>query len=126
MESTGDKAYKDKFEKGLTFFTNYFFEPNGRPKYYHNRTYPVDVQCASQAIETLSNLNEYDDTALDLALAVAKWTIDKMQDETGYFYYRQYPYRKEKTPMMHWGQATTYKAMAHLLLRINEISPSHV
>ena len=126
MESTGDEACKDKLTKGFTFFTNHFFELNGRPKYYHNRTYPVDIQCASQAIETLCNLNGYENTALDFALAIANWTIDNMQDETGYFYYRKYPRIKEKTPMMHWGQATMYKAMAHLLLRINEISPSHV
>lgn len=59
MESTGDKAHKDKLKKGVAFFSKSFFEANGRPKYYHNRTYPVDIQCASQALEILSNLNEY-------------------------------------------------------------------
>jgi len=49
---------------------------------------------------------------------VAAWTIRHMQDEDGYFYYRQYPLMKAKTPMLHWGQATMFKALAHLLLRL--------
>lgn len=118
MECTGDTLYEDKLRKGLSFYKECFFEANGRPKYYHNRAYPIDIQCASQAIETLSNFSKYDNSALDFALTVAKWTIDNMQDETGYFYYRKYPYIKEKTPMMHWGQATTYKAIANLFSKV--------
>jgi len=47
---------------------------------------------------------------------VAKWTIDNMQDPSGYFYYRQYPLGiKAKTPMLHWAQAVMYKATTQLL-----------
>ena len=119
IENTEDKAYVDNLKKGFTFFKNTFFEANGRPKYYHNRAYPIDIQCAAQAIETLSKFKEYDASVLSIALKVTKWTIDNMQDESGYFYYRQYPYIKEKTPFMHWGQATTYKALAYLLFKMS-------
>ena len=37
-----------------------------------------------------------------------------MQDKRGYFYYRQYPWMKARTPMLHWGQATMFKALARL------------
>lgn len=40
-----------------------------------------------------------------------------MQDARGYFYYRQYPLLMAKTPMLHWGQATMFKGLAHLFLR---------
>ena len=47
--------------------------------------------------------------ALDLALKVALWTIEQMQDRTGYFYYRRYsPWLVNKTPTLHWGQATMF------------------
>lgn len=114
IECTGDKTYEDKLKKGLTFFKENFFEDSGRPKYYHNRPYPIDIQCASQAIEALSSLIEYDGRALDLALVVAKWTIDNMWDERGYFYFRQFRYGTDRTPMMHWGQGTMYKALTLL------------
>ena len=119
IKYSDDKEYEDVLNNGLQFYMEAFFERSGRPKYYHNRTYPVDSQCASQGIDTLANFAEYDESALQLALKLAKWTIENMQDKDGYFYYRQYPIGiKAKAPMLHWAQATTYKAMANLLHKI--------
>jgi hypothetical protein len=96
-----------------------FFEESGRPKYYHNRAYPIDSQCASQGIDTLANFTDVDKESLKLAQKVANWTIRNMQDSQGFFYYRQYPLGiKAKAPMLHWAQATTYKALTNLLSRI--------
>lgn len=118
IESTGDKEFEGNLNRGVQYFKENFFEENGRPKYYHKRAYPIDIQCASQSIETLSNFFEYDDSSLDLAMKVAKWTIDNMQDRNGYFYYRQYPLIKAKTPMLHWGQATMYHALTLLISKL--------
>jgi hypothetical protein len=41
-----------------------------------------------------------------------------MQDPKGYFYYRRYPMVKANIPMLHWGQATMFKALANLSLHI--------
>jgi hypothetical protein len=50
-----------------------------------------------------------------LAVKVAQWTIANMQDRTGYFYYRRYsPWLVNKTPTLHWGQATMLCALAGL------------
>jgi hypothetical protein len=116
IESTGDEEFRPNLARGLEFFTRHFFEESGRPKYYHTRTYPVDIQCAAQAIDTLASFSDYDSTCLELAKRVATWTIRSMQDPKGYFYYRQYPAMKAKIPMLHWGQATMFKALAQLLL----------
>jgi hypothetical protein len=51
-----------------------------------------------------------------LGIKVAQWTIDNMQDKRGYFYFRVLPGVKAKTPMLHWGQATMYKALSNLCL----------
>jgi rhamnogalacturonyl hydrolase YesR len=118
LENTEDKTYEDNLRRGFEFYIRHFFEETGRPKYYHNRTYPVDSQCASQAIETLAKLSDYHTQALPLAIKVANWTIDHMQDKRGYFYYRQYPLMKAKTPMLHWAQATTYKGLSLLYYRM--------
>jgi hypothetical protein len=117
LEGTGDEEFRPNFDKGLAFYKTHFFEDNGRPKYYHTRTYPVDIQCAAQAIDTLTLCSERDPACLNLAREVASWTIRNMQDAQGYFYYRQYPLMKAKTPMLHWGQATMFKALVHLFLR---------
>jgi hypothetical protein len=113
-----DAEFLPNLSKGLEFYKTNFFEDSGRPKYYHTRTYPVDIQCAAQAIDTLSLFSERDPECLDLAAKVAAWSIRNMQHPKGYFYYRQYPLLKARTPMLHWGQATMFRALAHLLLRL--------
>jgi len=119
IENTNDKTYENNLKQGFDFFKNNFFESTGRPKYYHNRTYPIDSQCCSQAIETLANFSDYDQSSLELGMRVARWTIENMQDRTGYFYFMRYPLMTLKVPMIHWAQATTYKALTALLLKLN-------
>ena len=114
---SGDSEYEDNLHRGYSYFKDNFFEASGRPKYYHNRAYPIDIQCAAQAIDTLAFFSDVDPQALDLARQVALWTIGNMQDRSGYFYYRILPFRKVKVPMIHWGQATMFKALSHLLTK---------
>ncbi len=118
IENSGDDRYRENLRRGFAFYRDSFFEPSGRPKYYHDKAYPVDSQCAAQAIETLSRFSEIEEGALDLAVQVADWTIDNMQDKQGYFYFRKYPMITAKTPMLHWAQATTFRAFALLLDKI--------
>jgi hypothetical protein len=124
LRSTGDDEFRPHREQGLRYFKSTFFEDSGCPRYYHNRTYPVDIQCAAQAIDTLSLFSNRDPQCRVLAEKVALWTIQNMQDPKGFFYYRQYPFIKAKTPMLHWGQATMFKALAHLLLTMNSEKPA--
>jgi rhamnogalacturonyl hydrolase YesR len=119
IDFTGDEEFRPNLIRGLEFFKSHFFEPSGRPKYYHTRTYPVDIQCASQAIDTLAWFSDLDPDCLPLAQKVAAWTIRNMQDADGHFYYRQYPLMTAKAPMLHWGQATMFKAMSQLYLTLN-------
>lgn len=116
LEATGYNEFRANLDKGLAYYKAHFFEASGRPKYYHRRTYPVDIQCAAQSIDTLARFAERDPECRALAEKVAAWTIRNMQDPKGYFHYRQYPLIKAKTPMLHWGQATMFKALARLFL----------
>ena len=116
-DSTGDESFRGNLERGYTYFKKVFFEPSGRPRYYHNSTFPVDIQCAAQAIDTFSFFADEDPEALLMAEKVAHWTIETMHDPSGYVYYRKYPLVTSRTPYFHWGQATMFKALAHLLLK---------
>jgi hypothetical protein len=113
--ATGDERFEEKLDAGYEYWKSTFFLSNGTPKYYDYKTLPLDIQCSSQAIDTLVFFNDRDPENLPLALSVAKWTIDNMQDSTGYFYYRRYsPWLVNKTPTLHWGQATMLCALAGL------------
>ena len=118
LDSAGDHTYRDHLLRGLDFYKQHFFRSDGCPRYYHNRTQPIDSQCAAQAIETLADLSDIDEGSLDLAQLVATWTIRNMQDKDGHFYYRMYPAIKATAPMLHWAQATTYRALTLLWSRL--------
>ena len=118
IDSTGETEFSKNLETGYAYFKRIFFEPDGCPRYYHNRTYPIDIQCAGQAIDTFALFSEHDPEALALSQKVAHWTIDNMQDKSGYFYYRKYPVLTARTPYFHWGQGTMYKGLSHLTLRL--------
>jgi len=118
MQATGDWSYQPAFQKGSDFFVRHFFEENGAPKYYHNRTYPLDIQCAAQAIDTLTMLQECGHVSPpELAERVADWTLANMQAPDGHFYFRRGRLWVNKTPMLHWGQATMLHALSCLLER---------
>jgi hypothetical protein len=113
--ATGDDRFEEKLDKGYKHWKSTFFLTNGTPRYYDHKTLPIDIQCSSQAVDTLVFFSDRDPGSLSLALNVAKWTIDNMQDRTGYFYYRRYsPWLVNKTPTLHWGQATMLCALAGL------------
>lgn len=126
IENSGNRRFETNIERGLAYYTANLFEPDGTPKYYDQRKYPIDIQCAAQGIETLVKFSAYDVSTLELAKRVAEWTIGNFQDKKGFFYYRQYPGGiKARMPMIHWGQSTMYKALALLLSKLaDENSPA--
>lgn len=118
LDSTGDREFEPVFKLGFRYFKEHFFESEGRPKYYHNKAMPIDIQCCAQAIDTLTYLSDADPDALPLAIQVALWTIQHMQAEDGHFFYRDLGWMKVRTPMFHWGQGTMFKALANLLSKM--------
>jgi hypothetical protein len=120
---TGDPRSEASLRAGYRFFVETFFEADGTPRYYAGKTRPIDIQCASQGIQTLVKLRALDPRSLEVALRVARWTIANMQDPAGYFYYRKYRSVTNKTPMLHWGQATMFAALGELNLALRGAVP---
>lgn len=120
VEGTGDVSFSGAMMSGYTYWKNTFFLDDGTPRYYDNKTLPIDIQCCSQAIDTLVFFQDVDPDSLELAGKIAKWTIDNMQDQTGYFYYRRYSrWLVNKTPTLHWGQATMLSGLSGLYSSLN-------
>ena len=114
-KGTGDGSFCGNLTRGYEYWKNTFFLTDGTPKYYDYKVLPIDIQCCSQAIDSLVFFQDRDPESLALASKVAKWTIEHMQHPTGYFYYRRYSrWLVNKTPTLHWGQATMLCALAGL------------
>jgi polysaccharide biosynthesis protein VpsJ len=125
--AAGDDRFDQKMMDGYWYWKKTFFLPEGIPRYYNHKTLPLDIQCCSQAIDTLVLFRDRDPESLSLALKVARWTIENMQDPTGYFYYRRYSRQiVNKTPTLHWGQATMMCALAGLYKALSESRSSEM
>jgi hypothetical protein len=75
-ESTGDRSFEHNLMSGYKYRKNAFLLPDGTPKYYHHKSMPFDIQCSSQAIDTPVFFHDCDPDGLELALKVAKWTLE--------------------------------------------------
>jgi hypothetical protein len=119
-EFTGDDRFEQNLERGYDYWKTTFFLSDGTPKYYCQKTLPIDIQCCSQAIDTLVFFANRDPEGLALAIKVAMWTVQNMQDVSGYFYYRRYsPWLVNRTPTLHWGQATMLCALSGLYSQLS-------
>lgn len=118
QELTGDIKYKEYLEKGFNYYIKHFFKKDGTPQYYNNKTYPIDIHCPGQLLVTLHRLHKYDDCR-QLADKVLTWSISKMQDKKGYFYYQLKPGLSSKIPYMRWSNAFMFHALSCYLLNNN-------
>ena len=107
--------FKPNILRGFKFYQAHFFREDGAPKYFHNKTYPIDVHSVAQSIITLIEFKDLDQSNVELAQRVLEWTMANMWDERGYFYYQVTPYYKNKISYMRWSQAWMLLALATLL-----------
>lgn len=118
---SSDLSFKDNLERGMAYYIQNFFEDDGTPKYYHNKTYPIDIHCPAQLFVTLNKLGHYSEY-VPLAKKVMQWSISNMQDEKGYFYYQLKEGVSSKISYMRWSNAFMFHAMScYLVNEFNEM-----
>jgi hypothetical protein len=111
----GTMEFESSIQRGLEFYRSHFFRVDGAPRYFHNRTYPVDIHSVAQSIITLLALKDLDASNVELARSVFQWAMNHMWDERGFFYYRKLRLCTVRIPYMRWAQAWMLLAMATLL-----------
>lgn len=114
QNSSNDFTFSEHLELGSRYYIENFFESDGKPKYYHNATYPVDIHCPAQLFVTISKLDKLTENKA-LAKKVMKWTIENMQNSKGYFYYQLKKGINSKISYMRWSNAFMFNAMTLFL-----------
>jgi hypothetical protein len=99
----------------LEFWTDRFFDADGRPRYYDNRARPTDIQCCAQAIESGCRAAAWSGLTGDIARRVCDWTLQNMRKDTGAFRYRSGALFANDLESIHWGEATMLSALGHVL-----------
>lgn len=121
---TGTTEFDDRIKRGLEFYKAHFFREDGAPRYFHNRTYPIDAHCSAQAIISMVEFKDLHPDNLSLAESVFEYTMDHMWDERGFFYYRVLRSLTIKTSYMRWTQVWMFLAIVTLLRSYDTVSDS--
>lgn len=113
--SLGTAEFDPHIRRGFEFYRAHFFREDGAARYFHDRTYPVDIHSVAQSIITLLAFQHLDPGNVALAHKVFRWAVNHLWDERGYFYYRVLPLMTIRTSYMRWSQAWMVLAMSTLL-----------
>jgi hypothetical protein len=114
---TGDPTFEQTMLRGHRYYRTTFFTGEGAPRYFHNRTFPIDVHACSQAILHFTAFSAIDPAAMGRAAETFHWTMSNMAAPDGSFYYQRHRLWTNRTPYMRWGQAWMVRALARLLLQ---------
>ncbi|MCA9407120.1 MAG: hypothetical protein H6755_01285 [Candidatus Omnitrophica bacterium] len=119
--------YDNTIEQVYHYYIWELFLEDSRPKYYHNKLFPVDIHTIAEAIILLTQVlskkyNNRDGENIftqqnisqskELLKNLQQYVEDEFFNEQGYFYYQQGKYLKNKIPYMRWSQAWMFKALA--------------
>ena len=99
-------------ERGFEAWKAAMMTPDGIPKYYADRTYPIDAHCVAQSILTFLEFGDPRE-----ASKVAHWAIANMQERDGHFDYQILKHYRIRIPYMRWCQAWMQRALTELTMR---------
>ncbi len=102
------RSVADARERGTRYYADKMFLPDGTPKYYHDRVYPIDIHSPAEAIVYFSGNGEAWANFTDAILA---WTLENLRDPAGYFYFRRAPRSVNRIPYIRWAQAWMFHAL---------------
>ncbi len=111
-----DEKHTIAINKGTTYYRKEQFFENGQALWRLPKIYPVEIHNQSQGVITFCRVK----TNLPFAKIIATWTIDNMQDVSGFFYYRKLKTYTHKIPYMRWSQAWMFTALTELIIAEGE------
>ena len=113
LDSGLASEHRAAYGKGVEFYANHFFLPDGTPKYYHDRTFPIDIHAPAQAICFFSREGK---DYQGLADKIVSWMLENLYSGKSYFYFRKGRFLTNRIPYMRWSQAWAFHALTAYLL----------
>ena len=111
--------WEDELTKAYQYYLDTLFLADGRPKYYSNSLFPIDIHCSAQGMITCLKLEKYSERSLATARKIAEWAILNMQDKKGFFYYQKTKFFTNKISYMRWSQAWMYYALSYYIRKLS-------
>jgi hypothetical protein len=101
---------RETLERGLGYYRTALFLGDGTPKYYPASVYPIDAQCAAEAIRLFSLVGRRDD-----ALRTFDFAMRKLRRRDGSFIFQRQRLWKNSQPHVRWFEAPFLAALSALI-----------
>jgi hypothetical protein len=103
-------------ERGFDYWERELFLPDGTPKYFSDRVWPIDAHNYAQAIETWLAVASWRPGAFDAADRCAEQLVERMLTRDGHVAFQERRWWTSTVPFVRWTTAPALRAMAHLEL----------
>lgn len=100
--------------RGLNFWRDEMFDPDGAPRYYPASRNPVDSQCVAQAIQAAGLAERHVAGSAHLAWRALAFALREMRRADGAFRFQIERHWRTPTPHIRWTQAPMLLALTHL------------
>ncbi|MFL5823077.1 MAG: hypothetical protein ACJ764_06515 [Solirubrobacteraceae bacterium] len=110
-----DADIADAWERGFDYYATHLVEPGGLPRYTPTRRFPVDGQCAAQAIQTLSRGAERSPSLAERRWAVFRYSMEHLSRPDGAFTFQRERYWSNRAAHPRWVEAPMLHALTHLI-----------
>jgi hypothetical protein len=103
------------WRRGLAHYRRELFLADGAPKYYPDKTHPIDAQCVAQGIQTLSIAAPHDPQAGEMAWKVLAFALREMRRHDGLPIFQRRRLWSNRAVHVRWVVAPMLLALSHLL-----------
>jgi polysaccharide biosynthesis protein VpsJ len=108
-------ADADALDRGLRFYARALFLADGTPRFTATSTYPIDIQCVAQGIQTPALAATRIPELGNLAWSVFRFARARMLRRDGAFAYQRRRFWTNRTPHVRWAAAPMLLALTHLV-----------
>ncbi len=106
---------EEAWQRGLAFYRQNLFLPDGTPRYFSHETFPVDLQCVAQALQTLSIASAHDPSCLQDARHVLAYAQRAMLRADGAYRFQRRRFWINPVAHLRGGNADMILGLARLL-----------
>jgi hypothetical protein len=115
------EEFRRDYERGVQYYAEQFFEPDGTAKYFHDRTLPEDIHSYAQAIVFFSGEGE---DYRRLVERITDTMITRFQTPEGWFCFQRRKGRPIRIPYIRWGQAWAFHGLTEDILNRSRLTNS--
>jgi hypothetical protein len=113
-KQAGVLADESVLRRGAEFYVEQMFAPSDIPLYYYPATlYPIDVQNAAQAIQSLAMLARMGLCDTERLKKTVVAVDEALWNDRGYYNYLKTPLFSYRTPMHRWGTGPMFLALVY-------------